>query len=85
MALFFEELLAGGEEIELGDESEEPGRAGSIDDGDYADTVGGHPVGHRTEHLVGVGSAIGTVIDVPSPSGSGRASPQGSSTRAGSP
>jgi hypothetical protein len=36
VALPFEELLACGEEIELGYESEEAGRVGSVDDGYHA-------------------------------------------------
>jgi hypothetical protein len=47
VALRFEELLACGKEIELGEESEEAGRVGSVD-GYHANAVVGHPVGHRT-------------------------------------
>jgi hypothetical protein len=48
VGLPFEELLACGEEIEPGDESEEVGWVGSVDDGCRANAVGGHPVGYRT-------------------------------------
>jgi hypothetical protein len=44
--LFFEELLTGGEPIELGYEAQDLVRVGPVDDRDHANAEVGHTVGH---------------------------------------
>lgn len=46
MPLFFEELLTGGEPIELGYEAQDLVRVGPVDDRDHANAEVGHTVGH---------------------------------------
>jgi hypothetical protein len=54
-AFFFEKLLAGFEEVELGDESLETLRVGGVDDGERTEAEGGHPVGDASKDFVGGG------------------------------